>query len=202
MIMTTPKLTADQRAALLHLVSMRAEARYLVRNKEANRAYIRMLKAAHAQAIRTGDTKAEALHKIDLAEAKDAQIELEFDIIETGMAFMQSCSHYDKLPREVWLRALSVNESEWSNPQMLKYGDSVRNVVAVLKMENSATGKEDDYELVYRPLNWCCTMAMMNAMQTIPALGKATHNMANEMFDGAFGDWKAPSMLEQIGVSR
>ena len=49
--MTTSMLNTAQRAALLHLVSMRAEARYLVRNKQANRAHIRMLEAAHAQSI-------------------------------------------------------------------------------------------------------------------------------------------------------
>lgn len=200
--MTTPKLTADQKAALLHLVSLRAEARSLVRNKETNRTLIRMLEAALAQGIRTGDTKAEALHKIDLAEAKEAQIELEFDIIELGHMFMLASRHYDKLPREVWLRALSVNESEWSSPTMLEYGDSVRNVVAVLRMENSATGKEDDYELAHKPLHWCCTMAMMNATQTNPKMGKAVHDLTNTVFDGAFGEWKAPSMLEQIGVRR
>jgi hypothetical protein len=149
------------------------------------------------RAIKTGDTKAEALHRIDLAEAKETQIELRFEIIEAGLMFMQSCSKYDNLPREVWLRALSVNESEWSSSFMLEYGDSVRNVVAVLNMENSATM---DDAIIHKPLNWCCTMSMLHASQTSPAFGKAMHNISNEFLDGAFGEWKEPTILEQIGV--
>ena len=198
--MTTPKLTADQKIALRHLVALRHAARYLVRNQQGNRAFIRKLNDAHAHAIKTGDTKAEALRKIDIAEANDAQIEIKFRIIAVGQTFIRSCSHYDKLPREVWLRAFSVNESEWSSPLMLEYGDSVRNVVAVLNLENSATGDAEDYEIEYRPVHWCCTMAMMNATQTNPKMSEAVHNITNEIFDGAFGEWTAPSILEQIGV--
>lgn len=200
---STPRTCADsQRAALLHLVSLRATARYLVRNNQVNSAFIRMLDIGHANAIETGDTKAEALHKFELAKAKDAQIELEFEIIEVGYVFMQACSQYDKLPREVWLRALSVNESEWSSPMMLEFGHGVKNVVVVLQMENSATGKEDDYEIAHKPLHRCYVMAMMNAMQTSPKFDKATHDISNNILDGAFGDWKPHSMLEQIGVRR
>jgi hypothetical protein len=196
--MTTSKLTVDQVLALRHLVYMRSTARRLIRAKQANMESIRLLKVAHATS--SGDLKSVALHKIDLTEAKDTEIELRFQIIEVGLEFMGSCSKYDKLPREVWLRALSVNESEWSSPMMLEYGDCVRNVVAVLRMENSATGTEEDWDIVHKPLNWCVTMAMMNASQTSPAFGKKMHDLSNEVMDGAFGEWKEPTVLEQIGV--
>ena len=52
---STPRTCADsQRAALLHLVSLRATARYLVRNNQVNSAFIRMLDIGHANAIETG----------------------------------------------------------------------------------------------------------------------------------------------------
>jgi len=198
--MTNIKLTEVQMEALRHLVTLRHCASRLLRAQKANRAVIRLLNAAQAQFLKNGDAEAEAQCTIDLIEAKDAAIEFSFKVIEVGLEFMDSCSEYDKLPREVWLRALSVNESEWESPLMLEYGNCVRNVVAVLNMENSATSRGDDYDIVHKPLNWCCSMAMMNASQTNPAFGKAMHDISNEALNGAFGEWKAPTMLERIGV--
>jgi hypothetical protein len=197
--MTTPKLTTGQQEALRHLIQLRHLARRFVQMQQSNRESIANLEAAHARAIRTGDSKSEALRKIDVA-AKESEVELRFAIIEVGQGFMRSCSHYDSLPRGVWLRALSVNESEWASPEMLKYGDSVRNVVAVLNLENSATGAGEFHEIADRPLNWCVIMAMTHSTQTNPKMGKAMHDISNQLFDGAFGEWQAPTMLEQIGV--
>jgi hypothetical protein len=83
---------------------------------------------------------------------------------------------------------------------MLEYGDSVSNVVVALKLENSSTGTEEDWDIIHKPLLWCVTWAMLNASQTNPAFGKAMHNISNEGLDGGFGEWQKPTMLEQLGV--
>lgn len=190
-------ITFDQKQTLLHLVSIRYVARKLIQTQATNREAINLLEAAHMAAIQCGDTQGEALAKIDLDAAKEARLNLKFKIIEIGNEFNRASCHYDQLPREAWLRALGVNESEWDTPDMSKYGDTIRNVVSVLDLENSAT-REDD--IVYKPLKWCTTMAMMNAVSTNPKLGRVMHDGANEMFGGAFGEWKEPTMLEQLGV--
>jgi hypothetical protein len=41
---------------------------------------------------------------------------------------------------------------------------------------------------------------MLNASQTNPAFGKAMHQISNEHMDGAFGEWKEPTVLQQLGV--
>ena len=107
----------------------------------------------------------------------------------------QACD--ELLPRELWLRALSVNESEWGSPEMQRYGKTVGHVVSVLNLENSAT-RGDAIE--HKPLNWCLQMAMMNAMETDPKFGKFAHDLCNESLDGAFGVWKEPSVLERLGA--
>lgn len=190
-------MTPEQNEILLHLVSMRYTARTLLRTQMVNRKCINLLEAKHQSAISTGDREGEALTKIRLDAANETALELRFQIIEIGNQFNRASNHYDQLPREVWLRALSVNESEWDTPDMRKYGDTIRHVVAVLGLENSAT--KDD-AIVHKPLKWCTTMAMMNSMDTNPKLGQAMHEITNEFFSGAFGDYREPTMLEQLGV--
>jgi hypothetical protein len=196
--MTIHTLTTDQKDALRHLICIRYDARWLIQKQESNRNSICALKLAHALATSSGDTKAAAIHTIDLTEAKECEIELRFEVIKIGLDFIESCGKYDKLPREVWLRALSVNESEWATPLMLKYGASVSNVVAVLQMENSATGTEEFWDIVHKPLHWCVTWAMLNASQTSPAFGKTMHDLSNEFMDGAFGEWKEPARVKVV----
>jgi hypothetical protein len=197
-IMTTPPLTPEQKHILLHLIVLRFMARTFIRSQNLNRQTIGILESAHLEAIQCGDTEGEALSKIRLDRAKETGLELKFQIIQVGKDFIGASSFYDQLPREVWLRALSVNESEWNSPDMLKYGDTIRNVVAVLSLENSAT-KND--ATVHKPLNWCCTMGMMHVSHTNPALGKVLHDGANEVLGGVFGEYVPPTMLEQMGAA-
>lgn len=189
-------MTPEQKETLADLVAMRHIARSLVRSQNINRGTIDVLKSAHLEAIQCGDTEGEALAKIRLDQAKESGLDLKFKIIEIGKAFIGASSHYDQLPREVWLRALSVNESEWGSPDMLNYGSTIRNVVAVLSLENSAT---KDEATVHKPLNWCCTMGVMHTSRTNPALGKVMHDGANEILGGVFGEYVPPTMLEQMG---
>lgn len=191
------KLTLEQKQALAGLIGLRKAARSLIRSQKIVRQTVDILKQNHDAAIQAGDRKAEALTKIDIDTGNEHLLELRFTIIEVGNIFNQASSQFDRLPREVWLRALSVNESEWHTPDMLKYGDTILHVVSVLDLENSAT-KDDD--ICHKPLKWCTTMAMMNAMKTNPSFGEVVHDAANEVFNGAFGDYQPPSLMERLGV--
>jgi len=195
--MTITTLTPEQKFTLYHLIVMRYCARKAILAQNINRGTIDILVSAHLEAIQCGDTEGEALAMIRLDQAKETGLELKFRIIELGKEFIGASSHYDQLPREVWLRALCVNESEWDSPDMLKYGDTIRNVVAVMSLENSAT--KDD-AVVHKPLNWCCTMGMLHTSRTNPALGKVMHDSANEILGGMFGEYVPPTMFEQMGV--
>lgn len=182
------------------LVTLRYCARKTIQTKKLIRQLIEVYKERLSAAIATGDLKAQALAKINLDSNRETLLELGFRVIELGHHFSAVARVCDKLvPREAWLRALSVNESEWSSPDMLKYGYSVVNVVAVLDLENSAT--RDD-ELEFKPLKWCQAMAMFNTTKTNPAFGKVMHDECNKMFGGAFGDWQEPSELERLGVKQ
>ena len=142
-------LTPDQQDTLACLVMLRKSARSLIKAQKIVRQTIDILKQNHDAAIQAGDRKAEALAKIDIDAGQEQLLELRFSIIEVGNFFNRASSQFDQLPREVWLRALSVNESEWHTPDMLKYGDTIRHVVGVLDLENSAT-KDDAIE--FKPL--------------------------------------------------
>ena len=195
--MSTP-LPLDQKQALSLLVHIRRIAKKRVEAMDSIGASISYIKKNHLSAIARGDLKAEALHKIDLDAAREAQLEASFNIITASDLFMQVCQVCEEvqLPREVWLRAVSVNESEWDTEKMRKYGQTLSGVVTVLNLENSASRKEFDIS----PLNRCATEAMFNAMDTNPKLGEVMHNRLNEVFSGAFGDYRQPSILERLGV--
>ncbi len=192
----TPKLTPDQKLTLNHLVVMRHAARSLVRAQRLNLMAIDTLESAHSKAIRCGDREAEVLAKVRLDRAIEARLDLRFRIIQTGQSFVSACRDYDRLPREVMLRALSVNECMWTSPEMLAQGGTALHVVVVLDLENSAT--RDDATVI-KPLRWCCTLAMMNRAKTDPRLGRAMHDACNEVFGDVFGKYQEPSMLERLG---
>ena len=197
--MSTP-LTPDQKKALAQLVVLRYCAKKTVKTKKILQSNITILTETIDAAIRTGDLKAQAINKIDLDANREHLLEIDFQIIDVGKAF-SLVSHQceaTQVPRESWLRALSVNESEWHTPDMLAYGESPTSVVGVLDLENSAT-KDDAIE--HKPLKWCQTMAMLNATRTNPKLGQFMHDKCNEMLDGVFGDYQPPTMLEQLGVA-
>lgn len=196
----TNSLTYGQKNALAYLVNTRYSAKKSIQVQNTQKALAALYEQGIDASVRCGDLKTEALNRIDLEAVKESLLQSKFRIIEIGKAFVQVCRLCEEaeLPRDVWLRALSVNESEWSSPEMLEHGQSVRHVVQVLNLENSAT-KDDD--IVNKPLNWCALMAMMNATKTNPTLGKCMHDACNEIFCGAFGDWSEPSILQRLGAA-
>lgn len=193
-------LTPGQRDALAHLMIIRFCAKKLIQTKRLIQSIISMRTQNIDDAIRRGDRKAEAIGRIDLEAARENLIENNFKVIELGQWFSSVCTKCEaqQLPREVWLRALSVNEGEWESDNMRQHGQNVMNVVSVLDLENSAT-KDDSIE--YKPLKWCTTMAMMNATKTNPKLGEFMHDTCNEMFGGVFGEWKEPTILQRLGAA-
>lgn len=193
-------LTPGQRDALAHLVIIRILCKKLVQTRRLIQADMRRIEKLIHDAIKIGDLKAEALAKIDIVQTREAMLEINFKEIEYGQFFISASARCDEsqLPRDVWLRALSVNESEWESDYMRQYGQTVLNVVTALGLENSAT-KDDSIE--YKPLKWCATMAMMNATRTNPKMGEFMHNACNEMLGGAFGEWKKPTILQRLGAA-
>jgi len=193
-------LTLDQKQALRLLINIRRIAKNRVESMDSLNHSISCIKKNHRSAIERGDLKAEARHKIDLDAAREALLETDFKVITAGDIFMQVCQVCEEaqLPREVWLRAVSVNESEWDTEKMHKYGQSLSGVVSVLNLENSASRKEFDIS----PLHWCSTMAMLNETKMNPKLGAVMHDKLNEVFNGAFGEYWGPSLLERMGVRK
>jgi hypothetical protein len=190
--------TEQQKTTLSNLMRLRFLARRLLTNQATNRRNQEYLEGVHKAAISRGDRKTEALAKIEIDTTRETAIEIKFHIIEIGQAFVPVAKCCDaQLPRAVWLRALCVNESEWGSDQMQKYGTCISHVVSVLDLENSST-KDDS--MFIRPLKWCVFWAMMNAMDTNPKFGEVIHDDLNEVFNGALGDYRNPSVLERLGV--
>lgn len=194
----TPKLTPDQQHAIKYLVEMRHAARRIIIGERSIERLIETTQDLIDSAKNSHDGESEAIFVNHMASVREHQLQARFHTIEIGNHLVGISSHFDDIPREHWLRALSVNESEWHTESMQKYGKSVLNVVSVLDLENSAT--VDDSILV-KPLKWCCTMAMMNATKTNAELGKLMHDKCNEILGGVFGEWKEPSVLERLGVA-
>ena len=191
-------LNHAQRQGLDFLIRSRRSALVAIRTAEGWRAAIKRFEWTRDSSRALGDRKTEALAQIDLEGARDALVDILFQIVGVGQLFIKTASHIDYLlPRDVWLRALSVNESLWDSPDMLEDGNDILKVVYVLNLENSAT---KDNDTAIRPLNWCCSMAMLNAIKTNVKLGEAVHEEANQVFGGVFGEYQEPTILQRLGV--
>jgi hypothetical protein len=195
---TAGTLTAAQREILTNLIHLRHQARKSVATKQRCRTCIDQGERMLAAAIGCGDRMAEARARIDLESMRELMLDVHYESIHIGQVFTVMAPDFDTLPREVWLRALAVNESEWDTDRMRKYGKYIVNVVTVLDLENSAMFADST---AARPLNWCLTMAQMNAIATNPRLGEQIHDKCNEFFGGAFGQWREPSLLQRLGAT-
>jgi len=191
-------VTPAQKRVLANLVVLRYAAKKNIQTQKLNRQFIDTYKNRLSAAAARGDLKTQALTKIDLDACREMKLKIDFLIIELGQVFSAVAQACDELlPRETWLRALSVNESEWQTPAMHRYGKTIGGVVSVLNLENSATVGDSTAN---KPLSWCLQMAMMNAMETDPKFGKFAHDLCNKTLDGAFGDWKEPSVFQRLGI--
>ena len=192
------KLSIDQQTALGVLIALRHAARKQIEFLKKSQASTAANEKRLADAIQAGDRIAQVKLQVALESSGEDSLEIEYNIIELGQTFVRLTDSFDALPREVWLRALCVNESEWSTDRMQRYGQSILNVVSILRLENSATA----YEGVHtRPLNWCYEMAKLNALSTNATLAKATHEKINAAFGGCLGEWHEPSLMQRLGVN-
>ncbi|WP_442763053.1 hypothetical protein [Malikia spinosa] len=191
-------MTPTQKKLLAELAKLRFAARNWVRVNRMTQDNIAGFERKRDVARAASDAGMERIVSQYLQESRERLTEYRFYLIEIGQHFvMLSREINDHLPREAWLEALSVNRSEWETESMRQHGGTPMNVVAVLRLENSAT-RDDD--IAMRPLAWCCQMALMNAMQTSNKLDRAIHEASNEFFGGAFGEYRERSPLERMGI--
>lgn len=181
-----------------NMVKLRIGARMRLQQRERNQASIERIKRIKAQAITRGDRAATAQAQILLDDATQYAVDNKFALIEIGRLFVHIAAECEKLPRGDWLRALNVNESEWFTPDMLEHGERLHEVVAGLRLENSAT---PDTGPLSRPLACCFQMALYNAMKTDQRLAKEAHKHFNAMFGDRFGEWQEPTVLQRLGVN-
>ncbi len=191
-------LNPTQKMLMLELMTLRLAARGWVRVNRLVRDNIKRFEANRDLAMACGDMEVKRISSERLQECREWLIEYRTQMIEIGQHFVRlSREISEHLPREAWLEALSVNRAEWDTESMRKHGNTPLNVVAMLRLENSAT-RDDD--IAMRPLAWCCQMALMNAMQTSDKLDRAVHEMTNEFLGGAFGEYRQRSPLERMGI--
>jgi len=192
-------MTPTQHHALHYLVELRMQARMQINLKRKLQTSIDTLKTKSDFMLAMGNSKGRASLQEEIAHLQGLVVDMRFAIIQSGEDFYRHSDGWDRdLPREMWLRALGVNESEWHTDSMRQYGQNIVGVVAVLNLENSATHDDD---IALRPLNWASTMCIMRARTTNPKLGEAMHHKANELFGGAFGQWREPTLLERLGAA-
>jgi hypothetical protein len=191
-------MNTTQKKLLAELVALRHAARGWVRVNRLVRDNIKRFEVNRDLALACGDSEVEQDSRRLIQESRERLIEYRSRLIEIGQHFvMLSREINDHLPRKAWLEALSVNRAEWETESMRQHGGTPMNVVAVLRLENSAT-RDDD--IAMRPLAWCCQMALMNAMRTSDKLDRAVHEATNEFFGGAFGEYRERSPLERMGI--
>ena len=191
-------MTPAQKKLLAELVRLRFAARGWVRVNRLTRDNLKRFEVNRDLAMACGNSEVEQHARERIQECRELLIWSRSHLVEVGHHFNRLSSEINEhLPRELWLEALSVNCSEWETDDMHQYGDSPINVVAVLRLENSAT-KDDGPQS--RPLAWCCQMALMNAMRTSDKVDRAVHEAGNEFFGGIFGEYRERSPLERMGI--
>lgn len=184
--------TGDQ--LIKKLVMLRWFARGVVKNKKQAQTLIKELKAKYDGAP-ANSTDAVVSSSVISALEENA-LELGFTQIEIGHYLMALCAHLDqKASREAIFDAINTNVSDRDTDEVRRYGDKALNLICVLDLESSAT-KDDEIEI--RPLKWCHTMAFMNALKTNSKLDRVVHEGANEMFGGAFGEYKERPVMERL----
>jgi hypothetical protein len=191
-------MTSNQKQALSMLIAMRHAARVQISEHLRTEALIAELQHATDREVATGNEVLAMQGQAHLRAMQEVGLEIKFSLIEIGETFIKWAARFDELPRVVWLEAIGCNRSEWGSARMSKYGQTVLNAVTILKVENSAS-KGD--MLVCKPLFWCIELAMFNAMDANPRVRKAMHDVCNEVFGGAMGEWREPSLLNRLGVS-
>lgn len=176
------------------LVYLRHLARRNIMLKQMARDRIRQHEQDRAAAA--DNSAAQAVYGQAIAILKEQELEIGFQEIAIGKYLVHLCSALDgKASREDIFEAINTNKADRDTEDVRKYGDKCSQLIFVLDLENSAT-KDDD--IVCKPLKWCHTMALMNALQTNPKLDRIVHDEANEVFGGAFGEYRERPLTERL----
>lgn len=136
-----------------------------------------------------------------LEDVNEWLLNRQFDEIKTGQFLIALCSEIDRkgVSREAVFDVINTNVADRTRPDIKKYGDSTLSLIAVLDLENSASVRGDDWiNKTMQPLRWCWQRAFMNALDTNPRLGQAVHDVANEHFDGAFGEYRDDTLMARL----
>lgn len=136
-----------------------------------------------------------------LEDVNEWLLNRQFDEIKTGQFLIALCSEIDRkgVSREAVFDVINTNVADRTRPDIKKYGDSTLSLIAVLDLENSASVRGDDWiNVTMQPLRWCWQRAFMNALDTNPRLGQAVHDVANEHFDGAFGEYRDDTLMTRL----
>lgn len=176
------------------LVCLRLLARQTITTRKKAELLIQHYRDKQAAAVQNSEDWRLSRHLISALE--ENSLNFRFHEIEIGQYLMHLCHELDKkAPRELIFEAINTNKADRDTEEVRKYGEKSHHLICILDLENSAT-LDDEIEI--RPLKWCHTMAMMNAMQTNEKLGKAIHDISNEFFDGAFGEYRETPLMERL----
>lgn len=188
-------------AAIKELVKAKLIARSLLRTKRNLRQLVEMHEQKASVAALMGDAECRQRHEAAAADARERLLQAEFAILEIGHGLRELCKEIDALGcRELVFEALNTNKADRSTPLVAEYGTNTLALIGVLDLENSAT-KCAEFGLIAtetRPLKWACTTAMFNAMKTNEKFARAAHQCANDVFDGAFGEYRERPLSHRL----
>ena len=190
------EITGQESASDLikQLVCLRLLARQTIMTRKNAESLIQQYQDKQAAAVQDSEDWALSGHLISALEENG--LNCRFHEIEIGQYLMHLCHALDKkAPRELIFDAINTSKADRDTEEVRKYGEKSHHLICILDLENSAT-PDDDIEI--RPLKWCHTMALMNAMQTNKAVDKAIHDISNKFFDGAFGEYRETPLMERL----
>lgn len=132
----------------------------------------------------------------DTEEKGDILLDMRFAQIQTGQFLFPLCTALDeRADREAVFEALNVNRAHRDTEDVRKYGRRAIDLIFVLDLENSATTKDD---IEFKPLKWCLTLAFTHMQRTNEKFDRAMHEVANETFNGAFGEYRERPLVDRL----
>ena len=187
--------TGDQ--LIKQLVYLRQCARRLIAGMDAAHESRDVLKKMLAGELRPGGKEAgEAL----LSSIEERLVDMRFAEIEIGNYLMPLCDALDRTAtREQIFEALNINTADRNTEKVREHGDKALYLITVLHLENSAMNRREDWASPQsQPLQWCHTMAFMNALTTNAKLDRVVHDGMNEFFGGVFGEYRERPLMERL----
>lgn len=133
---------------------------------------------------------------VDVAVLEENMLQWRSMEIEIGNFLLPLCNALDrKATREQIFEAIGCSRGDRDTALVRQYGSKAHHLICILDLENSAT--KDDATII-KPLKWCHTMAFMHLLNASPKFGRMVHDVANETFNGAFGDFQETPLMERL----